>query len=125
MNNTLKVISLAVVAVILTALYLFWDLGANWDYALPRRVIKIITIIVVGCAIAFSTVIFQTVTNNKILTPSILRARFDVYVDSNSSHFPSWFNTCTCFKQKSKLHYYISHHATICSAIVWIYVKTG
>ena len=72
MNNTLKVISLAVVAVILTALYLFWDLGANWDYALPRRVIKIITIIVVGCAIAFSTVIFQTVTNNKILTPSIL-----------------------------------------------------
>jgi iron complex transport system permease protein len=27
---------------------------------------------VVGCAIAFSTVIFQTVTNNKILTPSIL-----------------------------------------------------
>ena len=39
---------------------------------LPRRVIKIIAIIVVGCAIAFSTVIFQTVTNNKILTPSIL-----------------------------------------------------
>ena len=72
MNNSLKVISLAVVAVILTALYLFWDLGANWDYALPRRIIKIITIIVVGCAIAFSTVIFQTVTNNKILTPSIL-----------------------------------------------------
>lgn len=72
MNNIVKVISLAVVASILTALYLFWDLGPNWDYALPRRTIKIVTIIVVGCAIAFSTVIFQTVTNNKILTPSIL-----------------------------------------------------
>jgi iron complex transport system permease protein len=63
---------LAVLAVALTAGYIFWDLGPNWDYALPRRVIKIIAIIVVGCAIAFSTVIFQTVTNNKILTPSIL-----------------------------------------------------
>ncbi|MGE7183821.1 iron chelate uptake ABC transporter family permease subunit [Peribacillus sp. NPDC006672] len=72
MNNKSKIIILAVLAAALTAGYIFWDLGPNWDYALPRRVIKIIAIIVVGCAIAFSTVIFQTVTNNKILTPSIL-----------------------------------------------------
>ena len=72
MNNTLKIISLAIIASLLTILYVFWDLGSNWDYALPRRIIKIVTIIVVGCAIAFSTVIFQTVTNNKILTPSII-----------------------------------------------------
>ncbi|MCZ0870956.1 iron chelate uptake ABC transporter family permease subunit [Peribacillus sp. AS_2] len=72
MNNKSRIIILAVLAAALTAGYIFWDLGPNWDYALPRRVIKIIAIIVVGCAIAFSTVIFQTVTNNKILTPSIL-----------------------------------------------------
>jgi len=72
MNNKSRIIVLAVLAAALTAGYIFWDLGPNWDYALPRRVIKIIAIIVVGCAIAFSTVIFQTVTNNKILTPSIL-----------------------------------------------------
>ncbi|MGE6611742.1 iron chelate uptake ABC transporter family permease subunit [Peribacillus sp. NPDC076916] len=72
MNNKSRIIILAVLAAVLTAGYIFWDLGPNWDYALPRRVIKIIAIIVVGCAIAFSTVIFQTVTNNKILTPSIL-----------------------------------------------------
>ncbi|MDW7614177.1 iron chelate uptake ABC transporter family permease subunit [Peribacillus simplex] len=72
MNNKSKIIILAVLAAALTTGYIFWDLGPNWDYALPRRVIKIIAIIVVGCAIAFSTVIFQTVTNNKILTPSIL-----------------------------------------------------
>ncbi|MDP1416965.1 iron chelate uptake ABC transporter family permease subunit [Peribacillus simplex] len=72
MNNKIRIIILAVLAAALTAGYIFWDLGPNWDYALPRRVIKIIAIIVVGCAIAFSTVIFQTVTNNKILTPSIL-----------------------------------------------------
>ncbi|MEV5039335.1 iron chelate uptake ABC transporter family permease subunit [Peribacillus frigoritolerans] len=72
MNNKSRIIVLAVLAAALTASYIFWDLGPNWDYALPRRVIKIVAIIVVGCAIAFSTVIFQTVTNNKILTPSIL-----------------------------------------------------
>lgn len=72
MNNKSRIIILAVLAAALTAGYIFWDLGPNWDYALPRRVIKIIAIIVVGCSIAFSTVIFQTVTNNKILTPSIL-----------------------------------------------------
>ncbi|MFE4809676.1 iron chelate uptake ABC transporter family permease subunit [Peribacillus simplex] len=72
MNNKSRIIILAVLAAALTVGYIFWDLGPNWDYALPRRVIKIIAIIVVGCAIAFSTVIFQTVTNNKILTPSIL-----------------------------------------------------
>ncbi|MEI2468597.1 iron chelate uptake ABC transporter family permease subunit [Peribacillus frigoritolerans] len=72
MNNKTRIIVLAVLAAALTAGYIFWDLGPNWDYALPRRVIKIVAIIVVGCAIAFSTVIFQTVTNNKILTPSIL-----------------------------------------------------
>lgn len=72
MNNRSKIILLAVLAAALTAFYIFWDLGPNWDYSLPRRVLKIIAIIVVGCAIAFATVIFQTVTNNKILTPSIL-----------------------------------------------------
>ena len=72
MNNRSKIILLAVLATALTAFYIFWDLGPNWDYSLPRRVLKIIAIIVVGCAIAFATVIFQTVTNNKILTPSIL-----------------------------------------------------
>ena len=72
MNNKSKIILLAVLAAILTAFYIFWDLGPNWDYSLPRRVLKIVAIIVVGCAIAFATVVFQTVTNNKILTPSIL-----------------------------------------------------
>ena len=72
MNNKLRITGLAVLAVVLTAFYIFWDLGTNWEYRLPRRTIKIVAIIVVGCAIAFSTVIFQTITNNKILTPSIL-----------------------------------------------------
>ncbi|MBA9026866.1 iron chelate uptake ABC transporter family permease subunit [Peribacillus huizhouensis] len=72
MNNKFKIIMLAVIATLLTALFLFYKLGPNIAYVLPLRTVKVLAIIITGSAIAFSTVIFQTVTNNKILTPSIL-----------------------------------------------------
>ncbi|MGN7309692.1 iron chelate uptake ABC transporter family permease subunit [Alkalicoccobacillus gibsonii] len=45
---------------------------SNLEYVLPRRGKKILAIVLTGAAIAFSTVVFQTITNNRILTPSIL-----------------------------------------------------
>lgn len=72
MNNKLKLTILAILAVIFTLLFLFVDLGPAWEYALPRRTLKIVAIIITGAAIAFSTVIFQTITNNRILTPSLI-----------------------------------------------------
>ncbi|MFJ5623350.1 iron chelate uptake ABC transporter family permease subunit [Peribacillus loiseleuriae] len=72
MNNKFKLAVLAVIATLLTALFLFYKIGPNIDYVLPLRTVKVLAIIITGSAIAFSTVIFQTVTNNKILTPSIL-----------------------------------------------------
>lgn len=44
----------------------------NWQYALSRRIPSVLAIILTGSTIAFSTVIFQTITNNRILTPSVL-----------------------------------------------------
>src|SRR5690625_3040637 len=67
-----KTIILAVLALILSLLYIFYDLTGNIDYILPRRVIKVIAIVLTGGAIAFSTTIFMTITNNRILTPSIM-----------------------------------------------------
>lgn len=72
MSNNVKLSVLAIVSVILVVLFLFLDLGSNWEYALPRRGKKILAIVVTGGVIAFSTMIFQTITNNRILTPSIL-----------------------------------------------------
>lgn len=63
---------LAAAAIILVAVFLFIDLGGNWDYALPRRIKKVLAIILTGGAIALSTTVFQTVTNNRILTPSVM-----------------------------------------------------
>ncbi len=72
MSNRVKLLILAILAILSISLYLFYQLGSNWDYVLPRRGYKVGAMIVAGSAIAFSTVIFQTVTHNRILTPSIM-----------------------------------------------------
>ncbi len=72
MNVRVKLLILFVLALLSVSLFLFFKLGANWDYVLPRRGYKVGAMIVAGSAIAFSTIIFQTVTHNRILTPSIM-----------------------------------------------------
>lgn len=63
---------LAILALALIGLFLFFKLGDNWDYVLPKRIIKVLAIVLTGASIAFATTVFQTITNNRILTPSIL-----------------------------------------------------
>ncbi|MCO5216664.1 MAG: iron chelate uptake ABC transporter family permease subunit [Thermomicrobiales bacterium] len=60
-------LALAVVTIFMTI-----NSRGNWDFVLPFRGRKVLAIIVVGTAIAISTVIFQTITANRILTPSIM-----------------------------------------------------
>lgn len=71
-SNIIKMSSLFLIAVGLCLLYLFHDLNGSYDYALPRRATKLLAMILTGAAISYSTVVFQTVTNNRILTPSII-----------------------------------------------------
>src|SRR5690625_3787529 len=72
MDYKKKTIILAAIALALSIFYVVYQLTGNIDYILPRRLIKIVAIIVTGGAIAFSTTIFMTITNNRILTPSIM-----------------------------------------------------
>ena len=67
-----KTVILAIIAILLAMLYIFYDLSGNIGYILPRRIIKVVAIILTGGAIAFSTTIFMTITNNRILTPSVM-----------------------------------------------------
>ncbi|MBT3070737.1 iron chelate uptake ABC transporter family permease subunit [Rhodomicrobium sp. Az07] len=52
----------------------FMTLGAkgNWDFVLKFRGLKLAGLVLVAWAIALSTVLFQTVTNNRILTPALM-----------------------------------------------------
>jgi len=47
-------------------------MGNNWEFALRLRGVKVAAILVVSCCVAYSSVAFQTLTNNRILTPSIM-----------------------------------------------------
>jgi iron complex transport system permease protein len=53
-------------------LFLFYKMGNSWEFAIRFRGIKVVAIIVVAGCVAFSSVTFQTLTNNRILTPSIM-----------------------------------------------------
>lgn len=67
-----KTIALAVLALACSLVYVFYDLTGNIGYILPKRIVKVVAIILTGSAIAFSTTIFMTITNNRILTPSVM-----------------------------------------------------
>ncbi|MED3563975.1 iron chelate uptake ABC transporter family permease subunit [Bacillus xiapuensis] len=72
MRNSIKIVILALLALGALSLYLFHDLNGSFDYALPRRAIKVLAMALTGFTIAYATVVFQTVTHNRILTPSIM-----------------------------------------------------
>lgn len=57
---------------VVTALFFFYNTGNNWEFALRLRSVKVAAILVVSCCVAYSSVAFQTITNNRILTPSIM-----------------------------------------------------
>lgn len=70
MKAKLTILLVAMIVVVLG--FVFLDLPHNWDYALPRRLKKVFAIMLTGGAIAYATLIFQTMTNNRILTPSVI-----------------------------------------------------
>lgn len=64
---------LLLLVVVCSVLFLVYGLNPNsYQYALSRRIPKLIAIAMTGSGVAVSSVVFQTVTNNRILTPSVL-----------------------------------------------------
>lgn len=71
-SATVRLIALAILAAIVVALYLFTDLPNRWEYALGLRLRTIIGMTIAAAAVGVSTVLFQTITANRILTPGIM-----------------------------------------------------
>lgn len=65
-------IGLGILAGISIALFMTLGARGSWSFIIPFRGTKVLSMVLVGYAIAISTVLFQTVTNNRILTPSIM-----------------------------------------------------
>lgn len=100
---------LAVLSVLSIILYMTINLGSNLAYILPHRGYIVLTMVIVAFGSGVSTVLFQTIANNKILTPSImglealfilLQTIFVFYTDS----FPaSWLLNIGKFLLESSL----------------------
>lgn len=63
---------LAALALIVVAGFLTVGARGNWGFVLPFRAIKLAGLVLVGMAVAVSTVVFQTLTQNRILTPAVM-----------------------------------------------------
>ncbi|MFF5996214.1 iron chelate uptake ABC transporter family permease subunit [Lysinibacillus sp. KU-BSD001] len=73
MRNSTKLWILAGLSVISMVLYAFYGIQEGaFGYAFPKRLMKIAAMTLTGVAIAYSTVVFQTITHNRILTPSVM-----------------------------------------------------
>lgn len=67
-----KILILAFLTLVMALVFVFAGLKDFDEYALKNRFLQIAAIVIVAICIAISTVIFQTLCNNKILTPAII-----------------------------------------------------
>lgn len=67
-----RLLILAAVALAVAAAFMTVGLRGNIGFALELRAVRLLTLVQVGVAIAISTVVFQTVTANRVLTPQIM-----------------------------------------------------
>lgn len=67
-----RLILLAAIALLAVIAFLTLGLRGNIEFVLQLRALKLLALLQVAISIAVSTVLFQTVTANRILTPSIM-----------------------------------------------------
>ncbi|NIZ08398.1 iron chelate uptake ABC transporter family permease subunit [Pseudooceanicola sp. HF7] len=70
MARRITLLSLALLS--LAAIYVFAGAGAAWEFLLPFRATKLAAMLLVGVCLSVATVLFQTITANRILTPSVM-----------------------------------------------------
>lgn len=71
-NPAVVLVLLAGLALIVAVLFMTLDARGPWDFMLPFRGRKLWGLALVAYAIAVSTVLFQTITANRILSPAIM-----------------------------------------------------
>lgn len=71
-RNSVKFLVLGVLAIVCILFFGFYDIKGGFGYAFPRRMIRVAAMVLTGVAISYATIVFQTITRNRILTPSVM-----------------------------------------------------
>jgi iron complex transport system permease protein len=67
-----RLLVLAAAALAIATTFLLIGANGNWSFVLPFRGAKLAAMVLVAYAIAVSSVLFQSITHNRILTPAIM-----------------------------------------------------
>ena len=73
LNNQSKMISLIILTIISILVYQFIDIDMNYfNYAMSIRTPKLLSMIIAAFCIGTSSIVFQSIINNRIVTPCLL-----------------------------------------------------
>lgn len=71
--KTTRILTFALLLLLCSCLFfMLFNANGNWDFVIPFRGKKLLLLLTVAYTIGVSTLLFQTLTHNPILTPSIL-----------------------------------------------------
>lgn len=71
--KTTRILAFTLVLLLCSCLFfMLFNANGNWDFVIPFRGKKLLLLLTVAYTIGVSTLLFQTLTHNPILTPSIL-----------------------------------------------------
>lgn len=68
----IRLLILVVLALFFIGIFLFYGLQGNISYVLNRRALILATMVTVAFCSGISTILFQTITSNRILSPAIM-----------------------------------------------------
>lgn len=71
-SHPVKVILLCLLGVGIIAFIGYGLTANNWSFFLPRRLKQLAAMLIVSICIGYSSIAFQTITHNHILTPSVM-----------------------------------------------------
>ena len=72
MSDKEKSILLFVIFITISLVYFFTNTNDINNFIIRNRIIKFISLLLVGYCVAISSTLFQTISNNRIITPSIM-----------------------------------------------------
>lgn len=67
-----QMIVIAVLASAAIVLFVTWDVQGSWSYVVDLRTRQVGALLVVGVAVGASSLVFQTVAGNRVLTPGVM-----------------------------------------------------
>lgn len=114
------ILVLLFILMLCVAVYMFTFTGSKLDYVLPRRGYKVLAMVLISFAIGYSSIVFQTISANRILTPSIMG--FDAFYLLIQSVLVLVYGDKTFQILKTETNFLLSVSLMICFALAMYFL---